>query len=446
MQDTPESDALSGFELSPIKGVSPHAISAKNDREGLSAIQKFGWLRAREIGNVLWQTQENRHIAGARIARKWLKNKWVMQKTLPYGHGPAYLLTKKGADFLTEEYGIEAWSGKKIGDHIEQDADSWKPSLSWRHDLIANSFLTMCMGSGANVVSELELRRKYPNAKKIPDGLIERDTEWWGIEIERSSKWSSNMRHLASSLIYVDHHPIEYEDKFIKTTCLVYEDPLTANHDGQNLFDHFGRVKRASQALLKKGERFTLVAIPVKLKGGAVIEITNPLIEVIGANYEEHYKKSLSGLKWDVHDNKSMNLDYSSHLPFSVSIKPTSKTNDDWIISFSQTVDINEYEDIFRKTYSSMSELAIQRKALELILGSERYRDWFYNKWYAEEIAEKEIKVRVENELKAREKKTKIEMVDLDSKDIIKPPTVQEKVKDETGGLFGFLKSKIKLN
>ncbi|OQW85793.1 MAG: hypothetical protein BWK72_20490 [Rhodoferax ferrireducens] len=440
IQNTPEEDAFSDFELPPLQGISPHVISAHNDKIGLQAIHKFGWLRTREIGNILWANNPTRHISGARIARKWLKNKWVMQKTLPYGHGPAYLLTKIGADFLTEEYGIEAWSGKKIGDHIEQDADSWKPSLNWRHDLIANSFLTMCMGGGMHVVSELELRRKYPNAKKIPDGLIERDEVWWGIEIERSAKWSSNMRQLASSLIHVAHHPIEYEDKLINTTCLVYEDPLTAHHDGQNLFDHFGRVKRASQALLKKGETFTLVAIPVKLKGGAVIEITTPLIEVIGASYEEHYNRSLTGLKWNVHDDKSMDLDFSSYTPFSVSIEPTNKSKNDWLISFSQEDDLSDYEEFFSEKYSSMSELAIQRKALELLLKSKQYRTFFYEKWYAEEIANRKEKERLANEEKIKTKNAELEKIKISNQTIENQRIAQEK----EGGFFGFLKSKNK--
>ena len=114
-----------------------------NDEFGLKAIHKFGWLRAREIGNVLWPKNATRHIAGAKIARRWVAERLVMSRTLPGGLGLAFVLTKRGADYLQHEFGVDAKSGKKIGDHVEQISGVWRPSNSWQHDLIANSFLTL---------------------------------------------------------------------------------------------------------------------------------------------------------------------------------------------------------------------------------------------------------------------------------------------------------------
>jgi hypothetical protein len=147
-----------------LKNKSTQDIRFENDSAGLTAIAKFGWLRAREIGNVLWPKNQTRHTAGARVTRRWIKEKLVLERQLPRGFGTAFVLSKKGADFVNfeTEYAQKmdpVESGKKIGDHIEQVDGSWIPTRSWRHDLLANGFLTLAMGKGAEVFSELEMRR-----------------------------------------------------------------------------------------------------------------------------------------------------------------------------------------------------------------------------------------------------------------------------------------------
>jgi hypothetical protein len=366
-----------------IKNPSPHQMSMENDKKGLQAIHKFGWLRAREIGNVLWQTQPNRHISGARIARRWLKNKWVIQRTLPYGHGPAYILSKKGADLLDQEFDIQASSGKKIGDHISQFADHWIPSHSWRHDLLANSFLTLCMGGGINVISELELRRKYPGAKKLPDGLFEQTKAWWAIEVERSGKWSTNMRHLTKSLIDANTNGIEFGELLIKQVCLVYEDPNVEVDDGKLRPDHFGRVKRAAGSVLQKGQAFTLVGIPVQCKGGAVIEITTPLVEVVGDSYEKSYQNSVNGGEWISHRGESFYRFIHSGKFKTIILK----NENSWNIHITFNPCPTDYMTLVNINIISDTEISVKRKALKSLLNTSEYRDVFDQIWFAKEIA-----------------------------------------------------------
>jgi hypothetical protein len=68
-----------------------HVKKRLNDLTGLTAIAKFGWLRAREIGNVLWPHNESRNVAGARIVRRWVQEAGYLGATSTRrgGNGPS---------------------------------------------------------------------------------------------------------------------------------------------------------------------------------------------------------------------------------------------------------------------------------------------------------------------------------------------------------------------
>ena len=99
----------------------------------LVAIHRFGWLRAREIGNVLWAHSPTRNVQGARLCEKLLHctPPLIVKKRLPGGAGPVYVLSQAGAQALIDSELVQSWdknwdaekavSGKKIGDHIDQD-------------------------------------------------------------------------------------------------------------------------------------------------------------------------------------------------------------------------------------------------------------------------------------------------------------------------------------
>ena len=89
--------------LFPTFKQSTQALREENWTLAMTAVAKFGWLRAREIGNVLWPNNQTRHVAGARLIRRLVKEKLLIERTLPFGFGTAVVLSKKGADFVNNE-------------------------------------------------------------------------------------------------------------------------------------------------------------------------------------------------------------------------------------------------------------------------------------------------------------------------------------------------------
>lgn len=384
-QSTRQINDFINQNVPPSKGISPHVVSAENDKNGLTAIHKFGWLRAREIGNVLWANNPSRHVAGARIARRWLKSGLIMSRTLPYGHGPAFVLTKAGADFLYAEFGIQASSGKKIGDHIKgQTIDSWRPTLSWQHDLIANSFLSLCMGTGYRVFTELEISRRFPHAPKIPDGLFEYinddgTKEWIAIEIERANKYASDKRKLIASIHQAQlNGGIEFGSVLVKKIYFVYHDPLLFDGKGDNPPDHFSRLKRALEGSLRPGQKIKLVGLPVLLKGGAVIEIRNPIVNDVGYSLDEMVKRLARPDEWFDIDGEFSGFwsNEKNRSPYKLIIEPISDTKN-WLIFIKGEINgkWSEIGDrIFDKTEQGAKEAAILKLAK-----FQEFRSWVFH-------------------------------------------------------------------
>jgi hypothetical protein len=112
-------------ELTPVQR------SEYNMMMALVAIYRFGWLRAREIGNILWANSPTRNVQGARLCEKLLQCKpaLIVKKRLPGSAGPVYVLSQAGAQALIDSELVQSWdknwdaekavSGKKIGDHIQ---------------------------------------------------------------------------------------------------------------------------------------------------------------------------------------------------------------------------------------------------------------------------------------------------------------------------------------
>jgi len=269
----------------PNSHQSTQEIRLENDEIGLVAIAKFGWLRPREIGNILWPKNKARNVAGAKIVRRWIAEGLVLHRTMPYGHGSAVVLSQKGAKFvdMETEYGIEKniKSGKKIGDHIQKTDGVWMPTRTWRHDLLTNGFLTLAMGYGAEVITELEMRREFPGAKKIPDGMYNGllSTEgWMAVETERAGKYSKSAKEMARSIVETQLGKVSAPGKHVSGTVLIYEDP-TARHwrdEDRPITDHLKKVASRCEEFMKPGEKINLVGIPLLTSGGGVVDVSDP--------------------------------------------------------------------------------------------------------------------------------------------------------------------------
>jgi len=356
-----------------------HAKKRLNDSMGLTAIAKFGWLRSREIGNVLWPHNPSRNVAGARIVRRWLQEKLLLERQLPDGFGPAYVLSRKGALFVKHEtpYGDlnDVISGKKIGDHMEQVGGTWRPTWSWRHDLLSNGFLTLAMGFGAEVVTELELRREAPHQKKIFDGLYRTDGSefWFAIETERSGKFSKNARALADSIVEAQISGVVVSDREIRAIVLIYEDPSRRHYGSfdRHVPDHFSRVARQLESKVPRGEAVTLIGIPLLTRGGGVVDISEVRHLEVNSNYDAVIDRSVLGGEWLGHD-RNFELRFRRYLNLAEFSLRIYEDEDD--IKIEITDDQNRA--IEEVSAATLNVEKAKLRAVEALRANAKYRQW----------------------------------------------------------------------
>ena len=127
----------------------------QNDLLGLGWINRFGWLRTAELGPLIWPKDRYAVDRTNRITRGWIARDLVIARPLPDGAGRALVLSACGARLLREA-GIEAQSGKDIGEIVE---GRWQAPATWRHDLISAGVLADLYVRGYQVSPERELRR-----------------------------------------------------------------------------------------------------------------------------------------------------------------------------------------------------------------------------------------------------------------------------------------------
>ena len=308
----------------------PAKRSEHNKMMALTGIHRFGWLRAREIGNILWAQSSTRNVQGARLCEKLLHctPPLIVKKRLPGSAGPVYVLSQAGAQALIDSELVQSWeqnwdadkavSGKKIGDHIAQDPGKfvfekngkeipdhisknngrwfdfssseyvkekiihkpgpWLPTKTWQHDLLANSYLSLMWGMGFDVISELEIRRK--NSKfniKIPDGLVAFNGKWFWVEVERSKKSGRHMRDLAAT--FITKHAIG--DIIASSAILVFEEDSK----------HMEKVLNAIQEGMHECHQVVAHFQPVKLESDAVVSLCKAESKKITKKFSGDIKK-----------------------------------------------------------------------------------------------------------------------------------------------------------
>lgn len=214
-------------------GTDGRELAAQLNESALLWIWKFGWLRPRELGQLLWPAAQHATKYAERLSRRLLGAGLLLDRPLPQHCGTALVLSHRGAAFLSENAGVEAKSGKDIGETVD---GVWQPQKSWRHDLIANSFLTDFFARSNHVnagscfvLPERQLKRENPREPKIPDGLIiqnfhEANFIFW-IEVEHARKTGANLNSMAKNLIRVANgNPPELSGYSANVPCVVYCD------------------------------------------------------------------------------------------------------------------------------------------------------------------------------------------------------------------------------
>jgi len=371
-------DHLSSFDFTPDPLPSTQAMRKHNRVLGLTAIAKFGWLRPHEVGNVLWPQNETRRIAAERIICQWLHEGLLIQRLLPYGLGRAYVLSHLGAEFVEyeTEYGLthEVRSGKKIGDHIRQVGSSWVPSHSWRHDLLSNGFLTLVMGFGGRVVSELELRRESGGKGKIPDGLYSTDTlrnEWFAIETERTGKWSISARFVAKSIVNTALRETQVCGRLVRGTVVLCEDPSSRHWDDQYrpIANHLDRIARRCNSIVPDGKHFNLVGIPLLTSGGSVVGIADPIWKRVGSSDKEVIDKSIHTFRWDEYRGvHRLQIPESSEMVVTIFME-----RNQWLM---KVLLIGQGENMKVSLNDVQGVRAARQMAIKALLSIPMYKDW----------------------------------------------------------------------
>lgn len=190
-------------------------LAAKNELSVLRALQRFGWLRTRDVAVLVWRLWEKPSLGSQpslsppvatsseiRMAQKTLarlrKKKFILSSMAPNGSN-VHALAQRGADVLREA-GIEAGSGKDLIREFQ--------SAFFLHRCIANEIAISAITEGLKAATEREIAqgRWLLGAKgagkvgKRPDVLIRSKNDAWWVEVERSRKNHSDYKKLLSFL------------------------------------------------------------------------------------------------------------------------------------------------------------------------------------------------------------------------------------------------------
>lgn len=253
-------------------------------------ISRFGWIRARELGALLWpetgsypgtltaqprRMTEQRKLA-SRLLNRLKESRYVLQRKLPGKAGDAYVLSSGGVHYLQRRLAFKARAGDKWGRSID---GRWRPPASWEHELIVTVTMLHFLSKGAEIKTELELRaenrnqRKYPDGivvsrNKVKDGSIVEMIQW--IEVESADKSGLKMLSLARSLtkVYRRQAPVlSGLEAYIPT--VVYRSDLV-NLSGQKV-DHKNRITNAVQRHI--GADFQLYFLQITFKQNAAYHV-----------------------------------------------------------------------------------------------------------------------------------------------------------------------------
>ena len=183
-------------------------------------ISRFGWLRALELGTLLWPAHgsppgrviedDARLNTQRKLAHKLIvrlrRSRLIITRTLPRNAGDALVLSAAGAKYLNRHLGTAARPGDKWGRITD---GQWAPPTSWEHELIATLVLLDFASRGLEIRTEHEIRARHVGLRKYPDGLAIHSAEapngaktevgLW-IEVESSDKSGAKMLNLAKSL------------------------------------------------------------------------------------------------------------------------------------------------------------------------------------------------------------------------------------------------------
>jgi hypothetical protein len=171
-------------------------IGQQRDHEGLLLVHKFGWMRARELGRMLWPASARSAVNASELVGKWKRAGWVLVRPLPDHMGHALVLSAAGAAHLRASGYVDAATGKDWG---ETRAGDWVAPTTWRHELLTLGLLAHLHSAGWQVIPERQLRREN-RPGKFPDGLAVRGADVIWIEVENARKSGPHRNQMVEAL------------------------------------------------------------------------------------------------------------------------------------------------------------------------------------------------------------------------------------------------------
>lgn len=246
-------------------------------------ISRFGWLRARELGALMWplhdknpgspigddhRMNEQRKLA-SRLLSHLRESRYVLQRRMPGKVGDAYVVSGAGVHYLQRRLAYAARAGDKWGRFIN---GKWIPPANWEHELIVTLTMLHFLSGGAKIKTEREIRAENPNQKKYPDGLVVSEVrmrdgsqqqmiQW--IEVESADKSGTKMLALARSLIKVSRGQAPILSSLVANVpTVVYRSDLI-NLSGRKV-DHKNRITKAVQRHIGADLQLLFVEITFK--------------------------------------------------------------------------------------------------------------------------------------------------------------------------------------
>jgi hypothetical protein len=227
--------------------------TTENAAEALYLIAKWGRLRPRELGMLMFGTTAHSQKYAETYVKKLKELGLVIARKLPGGvkSGTAYVLSEKGAHHLARTKGPGWRSGKDWGTTA---GGEWKPPGCWKHDLRAYGVLAHLHCMGYDVFPEKAVRGDDPRSEKHPDGLVinrEQGVSVW-LEVEGARKTGKrDMTPLVEALVSAARGtPKTHYDLTLGApmkAAAVAIDPEARDEKGHRI-DHWSRLVVAVKA------------------------------------------------------------------------------------------------------------------------------------------------------------------------------------------------------
>lgn len=261
------------------------------DFDVLDVINKFKFVRPIELGKLLWPDSKFSEKNASNQLKKLLNKHLVIQRRLPENSGFCYVLSKKGAIFLNHHYKntLVALDLTKWG---KCPKGIWTPPIIWRHHLIALGILAEYKKNGYTVFSERQIKAKYPELNKIPDGMIgdaENSGHGYFIEVERARKKGEDLDKLAESVIAGNRGKF-FGFNVIETMVCFNFDQID---DRGDKISHQERFRTAVRRMAEDGEKILYSILDVKMKGVGVESVCLKNKSTYGNNAEREHNQNI---------------------------------------------------------------------------------------------------------------------------------------------------------